>query len=112
MAESTELQKEPLDPNLEIRKQFRIIGITTLLLLLVLIGAMAIHLVVPPLSYSLFCIIFVIDFGRNAALIWIHKIFWWTAKRATQGNAARVIAGVYGLLSLVMLVFAIFFLVR
>jgi hypothetical protein len=73
---------------------------------------MAIKLIKSPIAYSLFCIIFVIDFGRHAALIWKERVYWWGGKRFFKGTPARIVAALYGTLSVIMLAFAIFFLLR
>ncbi|PIS42001.1 MAG: hypothetical protein COT25_00095 [Candidatus Kerfeldbacteria bacterium CG08_land_8_20_14_0_20_42_7] len=106
----SEVQKQT--ERARVRSQFRSVVGTTFFLVLLLALASAIHIVKPPLTYFLFCLIFVVDFSLQAYIIWKYKIYWISNKRIIKGKKARVVAIVFGLLVIVCLLFAIFSVAR
>lgn len=91
-----------------VRKQHRMVIGTSFVLLLLLVGAMWLKIITPPFSYVLFALIFIVDFGAQGYLIWMHRLYWVGGSRVLRGLPALIIAAGYGFMCLVCIAFAIY----
>jgi len=112
MESETPQEQAKADGVSEFRKQSRQVVGTSFLLVLVLLGAITLHFIKPPVTYVLFCLIFIVDFSFQTYLIWKYKEYWITEKFHLQGLKTRIVAMVYAFLALLCLALAIFILTR